>query len=327
MQRATTALFTRAAYSAAALSLLNVAALAVPDRIYQSDGSILEDVTVVEEGLSTVSYKPSGSKKAKTVDSELVLSIEFSNKPEEVSTADVDASQEAFGSALAGMENYLANLGSKKDKKFPWAANYARFRIIELNALMNDQAALIASPGRGLGPGGGDHLQAARRGVQRHHVAARFGQLAPHLEGLARDHLPGLPGLGQPVGGERAPVVADDLVGVLVAQGHLFEPRDHPRGHIGRVCVGEQHLIVHEGIWVGVAEVARGQVEGPGHLARPVGDDAAVVVEAGAVQGLGEAVHQRQVTVTGGPQVGEVLVPALALQADLPGRQEGHFVV
>ncbi len=144
MQRATTALFTRAAYSAAALSLLNVAALAVPDRIYQSDGSILEDVTVVEEGLSTVSYKPSGSKKAKTVDSELVLSIEFSNKPEEVSTADVDASQEAFGSALAGMENYLANLGSKKDKKFPWAANYARFRIIELNALMNDQAALIA---------------------------------------------------------------------------------------------------------------------------------------------------------------------------------------
>lgn len=138
MQRATTAFFTRAAYSAAALSLLNIAALAVPDRIYQSNGSILEDVTILEESLGTVTYKASGSKSQSTVESELVLDVEFSNKPEEVSVADVDASNEAFASALAGMENYLANLGGKDDRKFPWAPNYARYRIVELSAFMND---------------------------------------------------------------------------------------------------------------------------------------------------------------------------------------------
>lgn len=145
MQRPTTVLFTRAACSAAALTLLNAVAVATPDRIYQSNGSILEDVTVVEEGLSSVTYKPAGSKSTETVDSELVLDIEFSNKPEEVAVADVDASNEAFGSALAGMQNYLENLGSKKDKKFPWAADYARYRIVELNAIMNDVPAMSAA--------------------------------------------------------------------------------------------------------------------------------------------------------------------------------------
>ncbi len=145
MQRAATALVTRAVYTTAALSLLHVAAVATPDRIYQSDGSILEDVTIVSEGLSTVSYKPSGSKKESTVDSELVLGVEFSSKPEEITLADVDASQEGFGSALAGMENYLENQGDKKDKKFPWAPSYARYRIVELTALMNNVPAMSAA--------------------------------------------------------------------------------------------------------------------------------------------------------------------------------------
>ena len=145
MQRAATALLTRAAYSTAALSFLHVAAVAMPDRIYQSDGSILEDVTIVTEGLTTVTYKPSDSKKESTVDSELVLSVEFANKPEEVSMADVSASDEGFGSALAGMQDYLANLGGKKDKKFPWGPSYARFRIVELTALMNDLGAMTTA--------------------------------------------------------------------------------------------------------------------------------------------------------------------------------------
>lgn len=145
MQRATTVFIARAACSAAALSFLSAAALATPDRIYQSNGSILEDVTIVEEGLSTVTYKASGSKDESSVDSELVLEIEYSNKPDEVAISDVDASNEAFGSALAGMQNYLENLGGKKDKKFPWAPNYARYRIVELNAFMNDVPAMSAA--------------------------------------------------------------------------------------------------------------------------------------------------------------------------------------
>ena len=145
MQRAATALVSRAVYSTAALSLLHVAAVAMPDRIYQSDGSILEDVKIVNEGLSTVTYKASGSKDEKSVDSELVLGVEFSSKPEEISEADVSASDEGFGSALAGMENYLENLGGKKDKKFPWGPSYARYRIVELNALMNDVGAMSAA--------------------------------------------------------------------------------------------------------------------------------------------------------------------------------------
>lgn len=145
MQRAATALLTRAVTLTAALSFLHVAAAATPDRIYQSDGSILEDVKIVNEGLSSVTYKAADSKSESTVDSELVLYVEFSSKPEEVTLADFDAAEEGFSSALAGMENYLANQGSKKDKKFPWAPSYARYRIVELSAFMNDLDTMTAA--------------------------------------------------------------------------------------------------------------------------------------------------------------------------------------
>jgi len=146
MQRATTDLLTRAALSGAIFSLLSISAMGAPDRIYLSNGSILEDVTVVDEGLSEVTYRESGSKKKESkVESELVLSVEFSGKPEELSLADVDASNEAFGSALAGMENYLENLGGKKEKKFGWAPAYAHYRIVELNALMNNVPGMVAA--------------------------------------------------------------------------------------------------------------------------------------------------------------------------------------
>lgn len=127
---------------------LALAAAASADRIYLSDGKIIEDATVVAEGLVNVEYLPDGSKKksdAKQVASELVLAVEYTEMPEDLAAAEVDAESEAFQAAIAGMEVYLANVGDKGDRKFPWAPAYARYRLVELNKLSGNLEGMLAA--------------------------------------------------------------------------------------------------------------------------------------------------------------------------------------
>lgn len=131
-----------------AASGLGVAATASADKIYLSDGSIVADCQILSEGLKTVSYIPDGKKKksdAKEVASELVLSVEFTQMPDDVAAAQVDADGEAFAAAIAGMEDYLTNVGTKGDRKFPWAPAFASYRLVELYKLGGDLEGMVAS--------------------------------------------------------------------------------------------------------------------------------------------------------------------------------------
>lgn len=134
--------------SLSALLGLALAASASADKIYLSDGSIINDARILTEGVKSVSYIPDGKKKksdAKEVASELVLSIEYTQMPEDVAAAQVDAEGEAFAAAVAGMEVYLENVGSKGDRKFPWAPAFARYRLVELYKLGGELGSMVAS--------------------------------------------------------------------------------------------------------------------------------------------------------------------------------------
>jgi len=113
------------------------------DKIYLTDGSVLKDVGVVSEGLQGVEYRSGRSKE--TVASERVLRIDYGQKPKLVDQADAAASQEEYLDALAEMQNYVAEVDEKPDKRFAWAAAYARYRIVELSGIIGDLGALATA--------------------------------------------------------------------------------------------------------------------------------------------------------------------------------------
>ena len=134
--------------SLSALLGLAIAASASADKIYLSDGSIINDAQILTEGVKTVSYIPDGKKKksdAKEVASELVLSVEYTQMPEDIAAAQVDADDEAFAAAIAGMEVYLENVSGKGDRKFPWAPAFARYRLVELYKLGGELPSMVTS--------------------------------------------------------------------------------------------------------------------------------------------------------------------------------------
>ncbi|MEZ6014629.1 MAG: tetratricopeptide repeat protein [Planctomycetota bacterium] len=106
------------------------------DKIYLTDGSVMKDVGIVNDGIQEVEYRSGRSKS--TVPSERVLRIEYGAKPKTVDLADSDADQDEYIDAVAEMGNYLSETEKKPDKKFPWAAAYARYRLVELNGILGN---------------------------------------------------------------------------------------------------------------------------------------------------------------------------------------------
>jgi len=113
------------------------------DKIYLTDGGVVKDVGVTTEGVNEVEYR-NGRNKA-TVKAEDVLRIEYGRKPKSVDQADTYAEQEGYVDAIAEMETYLGSVDGKPDKRYPWAAAYAQYRLVELNAIIGDLPALSAA--------------------------------------------------------------------------------------------------------------------------------------------------------------------------------------
>jgi len=139
MQRLSSAL------SVAVLAFAVASPAAGFDRIYKSDGSIIDGVTVVSETLQKVTYKPEKGRGEKEVRSDEVLRVEFVNRPEDISAAEVDASDQALLGAISGYQNYLGGLSERGDRKFPWAAAYARFRLVEMHERRNSIPDMVAA--------------------------------------------------------------------------------------------------------------------------------------------------------------------------------------
>ena len=117
-------------------------ASATPDRIYKSDGSIVDSVDVISEALDRVTYKPEKGRGEEEVESELVLRVEFTEQPEDVAAAEVDATNGALLGAISGFQTYLGGLGERGDRKHPWAAAYSQYRLIELFEQLNTEESI-----------------------------------------------------------------------------------------------------------------------------------------------------------------------------------------
>lgn len=135
---------------AAPLAVLLAVAVATPslalDRIYKADGSILDDVDVISETVEKVVYKPEKGRGELDVASELVLRVEFTDMPEDVAAAEVDAKNDALLGAISGFQTYLGGIDPEKgDRKHPWAPAYARFRLVEIHERRNVLADMVAA--------------------------------------------------------------------------------------------------------------------------------------------------------------------------------------
>lgn len=125
----------------APLALL-VAGSASADKIYLADGTILSGVDVQSEKIDKVQYKPKDGGRKEEVDAELVLKVEYSEKPAAFQGAEYDFKDKAFLSAVDEYGNYLENLRDKPDKDHPWAPAAAQFRIAHIHKVMLDKDGL-----------------------------------------------------------------------------------------------------------------------------------------------------------------------------------------
>jgi len=111
------------------------------DTIRLADGSSIDNVQVVSEGLKEVTYKEGN--KEKTVDSATVVAVEFEKKPKEVDEAEGLIGEEDFQGAVEGFEAYVEEvLGKKSPGSYKWAPAYAAWKAVEMRARLADLAGL-----------------------------------------------------------------------------------------------------------------------------------------------------------------------------------------
>lgn len=126
----------------AAASTLAPTALA--DRIYRTSGDPIEDVSIVGETLTEVTYQE--ERRERTIPSEEVLSIEFESFPSKVDEANDAAATEDTLLAIDLLEEYLEPLlNGRGDRRHPWAPAWAAFRVIELNTAVGELGAAISA--------------------------------------------------------------------------------------------------------------------------------------------------------------------------------------
>lgn len=120
------------------------AGAASADTIYLLDGKSLENVTVKEETFKEIEYKD-GSKTAR-VRTDEILRIEFSGKTPVVDRADTAAADGQVFDAIADFETYVEGwISSGKTPRYKWEPAYAMYRLVELNGVVGEAAALVAA--------------------------------------------------------------------------------------------------------------------------------------------------------------------------------------
>jgi len=125
--------------------ILLVLPTAQADTIHLTDGTSIEGVSIKEETLQGVVYKD--GRTDTTVQSNLIRSITFSPMPVLIDRAEAGLDEDQYMGSVAGYEEYIAQTSSP-ERKFPWALNYAYFRVIELQQTMGKYDAVVAAADR-----------------------------------------------------------------------------------------------------------------------------------------------------------------------------------
>jgi hypothetical protein len=124
-----------------AVSLVALCALPLGDTITKTDGKVLKDVSIVEEGLTQTTYKKGNNQQM--VGSEEVLSIAYSRKPRLVDEGDqAMIDDDPFG-ALQAFDLFADGQITKRDTRDRWAGPYAAWRSIQICQLLDDVAGVV----------------------------------------------------------------------------------------------------------------------------------------------------------------------------------------
>lgn len=117
------------------------------DTIRLLDGTSIDNVQVVSEGLKEVTYKEGN--KEKTVDSATVAAVEFDKKPKEVDEAEGLIGEEDLEGAVDTFDAYVDSMLDKKSPgSFKWAPAYAAWKAVEVRARVADTAGLRSAAER-----------------------------------------------------------------------------------------------------------------------------------------------------------------------------------
>ena len=134
------------------LSLLPISLLlaspSLADRIFKTDGSTLDEVTIVSEGLDEVEYKPAKGRNKKTIGSHEVLSIVFEKMPPQLDSASAAIDNELYLDAVNDLQEFLDRFASKPPRTYPWAVPYAMYRLVEVHQITGDYASVVESADR-----------------------------------------------------------------------------------------------------------------------------------------------------------------------------------
>jgi hypothetical protein len=125
---------------------LGLALPARPDTIYLLDGKVLENVSISADTLAGVTYKQKGAEQQLSADQ--VERVEYQRKPKQVQEAEVALGEDNIEGAIEDLELCRDGIlaGNEKDKKaFPWAAEWASNRVVELRRANQDWAGTVAA--------------------------------------------------------------------------------------------------------------------------------------------------------------------------------------
>lgn len=130
----------------AACAVLALGALpAVCDTIYLTDGSTLDDVSVIDETLLQVVYREKGRSTEKTVSPDDVLRITYRRMPAMLDEGNSFIADGDLGSGLANFEDWIASIQSGENTKDrqSWAPAYAMRRVLDINMTVGDLEGVI----------------------------------------------------------------------------------------------------------------------------------------------------------------------------------------
>lgn len=111
------------------LALLVLAPFAAADTIFKTDGTAIEECTVVTEGVNEVTYKL--GKKEKTVASDEVLRVEFVKVPAEIDRALAAIKEQQLLAAVDDLILYHEGISAGKKERREWAPPYALGLLVD----------------------------------------------------------------------------------------------------------------------------------------------------------------------------------------------------
>ena len=125
-------------------AILTLAALAFvvsgpaqADKIVQTDGTVLEDITIEEETLTEIQYKDGNDRK--TVASEKVLEVSFERAPRMVDTALAALAEDDIFTAVNELDAYVdEQIEKANERRFKWAPAFAASKALELRMELAD---------------------------------------------------------------------------------------------------------------------------------------------------------------------------------------------